>query len=121
MMALGDPQVMQGSSGEDVKVLQRLLAVHRFNVGPVDGYFGTATRNALIQFQETKGLAPDGIAGEQTWKALRTGPYVASPTLGPTVPDVPLRSGLSALPISSMMIALAVGATLFFTGFFKKT
>jgi Putative peptidoglycan binding domain len=120
MMALGDPQVSQGSSGEDVKRLQQLLAVQRFYVGPMDGMFGAKTRAGLIQFQETKGLAPDGIAGEQTWKALREGPYIMMPAMGPMIPDAPQKFGVSPLSLSSVGIFAAIAGTLFFSGFFKK-
>lgn len=119
MMALGDPQVQQGSSGNDVRALQEILATHRFSVGPIDGYFGTKTRAALIQFQETRGLTPDGVAGGETWKMLRQGPYIMQPSLGPMVPDAPTFASRTLAP-SSIMLGLAVLGTMLFTGFFKK-
>ncbi|MBQ9777326.1 MAG: peptidoglycan-binding protein [Clostridia bacterium] len=36
----------------------------------VDGFFGAATRAAVIDLQNTFGLTPDGVVGEVTWEAL---------------------------------------------------
>jgi peptidoglycan hydrolase-like protein with peptidoglycan-binding domain len=36
----------------------------------LDGYFGTGTRNAVVNFQRSQGLSPDGIVGCTTWEAL---------------------------------------------------
>lgn len=35
-----------------------------------DGIFGNGTRQAVIAFQQAKGLTPDGIVGAGTWRAL---------------------------------------------------
>lgn len=50
---------------ETVKAIQRKLCVE-----PVDGIFGAATSNAVRAYQLSKGLVPDGIAGEKTLKSL---------------------------------------------------
>lgn len=62
----------RGSKGNQVKTLQRLLSALGYSVGwtGVDGDFGPATHNAVIQFQRAKGLAADGIVGPDTWNAL---------------------------------------------------
>lgn len=65
----------QGSRGADVITLQYLLdVISEFYPGipevSQDGIFGEATRQAVIAFQQTKGLAPDGIVGPDTWRAL---------------------------------------------------
>ncbi len=49
-----------GSTGEDVKELQRLLNISQ------DGNFGPATRQAVIEFQRANGLTADGVVGPQT-------------------------------------------------------
>lgn len=59
-----------GSRGPDVKLLQSLLAQIGYNPGPVDGIFGQQTRQAAVAFQRDNGLAPDGIVGPVTWRAL---------------------------------------------------
>ena len=78
----------QGSRGTDVITLQYLLDVIAEYYPGVpsisqDGIFGNATRQAVIAFQQTKGLTPDGIVGAATWKAL----YDAYRGIGDYVPD----------------------------------
>lgn len=78
----------QGSRGTDVITLQYLLNVIAEYYPGVpsisqDGIFGNATRQAVIAFQQTKGLTPDGIVGAATWKAL----YDAYRGIGDYVPD----------------------------------
>src|SRR5260370_39168789 len=60
----------QGDSGTQVTDLQKALAVRGFDSGGTDGTFGPATRNAVITFQQSVGLDPDGVAGTQTLQAL---------------------------------------------------
>lgn len=66
----GNRTLKNGSRGDDVKELQRLLTEEGFPCGAADGIFGKATRKAVIEYQNSKGLVADGIAGEKTWKAL---------------------------------------------------
>jgi peptidoglycan hydrolase-like protein with peptidoglycan-binding domain len=47
------------------------------------GYFGEITQAALKDFQAAKGLAMDGIAGDQTFKALAAS-LSATPAIAPT-------------------------------------
>jgi peptidoglycan hydrolase-like protein with peptidoglycan-binding domain len=59
---------------DHVKVVQWYLATHpadehQYSVS-IDGYFGTQTKNAVMQFQADHGLTVDGIVGSQTWNAL---------------------------------------------------
>lgn len=60
----------QGSSGAAVLTLQTKLQEQNFNPGAIDGIFGADTKKALIAFQTSVGLTPDGIAGKNTWAAL---------------------------------------------------
>lgn len=66
------PTLRMGSSGAGVSSLQNLLNQNGASLN-VDGIFGSQTRAALIQFQQANGLAPDGIAGAQTWGRLGGG------------------------------------------------
>jgi peptidoglycan hydrolase-like protein with peptidoglycan-binding domain len=63
----------QGSSGPDVTALQTRLKELGFDPKGIDGNFGPGTRDALIAFQNSKGLTADGMAGPQTMGALRLG------------------------------------------------
>ena len=62
-----------GSSGPEVRDLQRKLAGQGINPGPADGIFGPKTEDAVRRFQERAGLAVDGIAGPRTMAALSGG------------------------------------------------
>ncbi len=61
-----------GDSGAQVKVLQVALASLGYSPGTIDGNYGTATQNAVVQFQKAAGLTADGVVGPQTRRALRT-------------------------------------------------
>jgi hypothetical protein len=52
-------------SASEVKEAQRLLAGLGYDPGPIDGQYGEKTANAIIAFQRSIGVAPDGwIDGE---------------------------------------------------------
>lgn len=70
-LAIGSwPVIMNGSSGDSVKMLQYLLN-QRIDAGlSVDGNFGTLTTAAVKRFQQMYGLTEDGIVGKNTWEAL---------------------------------------------------
>ena len=59
-----------GSSGEQVTKIQQRLAEFGYDVGEVDGVFGSQTKNAVIKFQKDNGLTADGVVGTQTLAAL---------------------------------------------------
>lgn len=64
----------KGSTGEEVKTVQRLLNVMGYKGNgkalAIDGDFGRATDSAVKAFQKKKGLTADGIVGSATWGAL---------------------------------------------------
>ena len=60
----------QGSSGSEVREVQRRLKSWGYYSGSVDGVFGKATRTAVIAFQKKNGLTADGVVGKSTYKAL---------------------------------------------------
>jgi peptidoglycan hydrolase-like protein with peptidoglycan-binding domain len=55
-----------GSEGRQVTLLQQALGAIN-----VDGVFGPETEEAVRSFQESRGLAADGVVGAQTGAALR--------------------------------------------------
>lgn len=57
--------------GQDVKDLQRALAILGFDCGNIDGIFGAHTEDALRKFQLNLALPTDGIAGAYTFEAIR--------------------------------------------------
>jgi flagellum-specific peptidoglycan hydrolase FlgJ len=69
LMASGN--LRNGSRGRDVSHIQDTLRSAGFNPGKTDGIFGPKTEAALRGFQQSKGLQVDGIAGQQTFGALR--------------------------------------------------
>lgn len=61
----------KGSSGSDVTYLQYALKIKCCAPGTIDGQFGTGTYNAVIKYQNSKGLSADGLVGDTTWNALK--------------------------------------------------
>jgi hypothetical protein len=66
------PVLRYGGTGETVRAAQGILIAHGVSVGPdkTDGDFGRNTRNGVCNFQRSRGLAVDGVIGEETWRAL---------------------------------------------------
>jgi N-acetylmuramoyl-L-alanine amidase len=56
--------------GDDVAELQRRLNSLGFDAGKVDGIFGPLALHALLDFQQNRGMAEDGIAGPRTLAEL---------------------------------------------------
>lgn len=68
----GTRLLKRGCSGSDVKALQETLISLGYDCGKwgADGDFGSATRAAVIAFQQEHKLAADGIVGDLTKAAL---------------------------------------------------
>ena len=90
----GRPFLSPGDEGDDVVALQRRLIELG---GGVDdsGAYDDATLAAVLQFQRSQGLVPDGIVGTKTWAALDA-PRQPSPT--PTVAAPGTTGDGAALP-----------------------
>jgi 3D (Asp-Asp-Asp) domain-containing protein len=65
-----DKLIKQGTRGDDVQYVQRLLADAGFYAGTIDGIFGFGTTNAVKAFQQSVGLPTDGVVGKETVKFL---------------------------------------------------
>ena len=65
-----EPVLRTGSRGDDVKTLQGRLHDLGYYTDEIDGQFGNATRTAVIEFQKTNGLDPDGMVGTETKAVL---------------------------------------------------
>lgn len=64
------PVLRQGMQGPAVVQLQERLKTLGFLKEPVDGVFGEATQAAVQAAQQKFNLAPDGVVGPTTWRAL---------------------------------------------------
>nr|MBU1328864.1 peptidoglycan-binding protein [Candidatus Omnitrophota bacterium] len=53
-----------------IKDIQTALKNADFNPGSLDGKMGPRTRQAIKDFQKSKGLVPDGAVGPKTWASL---------------------------------------------------
>lgn len=70
MQAAEAAVLKKGSTGGEVKEVQRRLKEWGYYTGEVDGIFGSGTRAAVVAFQKKNGLAADGVVGAATYKAL---------------------------------------------------
>ena len=61
----------QGDRGEQVQWIQERLEDLGYEVGEADGVFGEETRQAIVQFQLSRGLDADGVVGAGTFYALQ--------------------------------------------------
>ena len=61
----------QGDSSHDIQVWQAQMKHRGWPIEP-DGTFGPQTHAVVLQFQEEKGLAADGVIGQKTWEAAWT-------------------------------------------------
>ena len=59
-----------GSTGEEVKKIQKKLKEWGYYEGEIDGIYGSETFSAVKNFQQKNGLKVDGIAGDKTLAAL---------------------------------------------------
>ena len=65
--------LIMGDKGRDCRKLKMFLNSSLFpspHLSEDDDYFDFNTKCAVVQFQRYNGLEPDGIVGNNTWKAL---------------------------------------------------
>lgn len=60
-----------GSRGEQVKTAQNFLKQKGLYNGPVNGVFDSKMQAAVMKFQKSKGLTPDGMIGPRTQAAMK--------------------------------------------------
>ncbi|MFE3931735.1 peptidoglycan-binding protein [Streptomyces sp. YIM B13508] len=87
--------VGHGASGPAVKAVQVQLNMYR-NQLAIDGVFGPATTAAVTKFQQSRGLAADGIVGPLTWQKLVSGTALAKS--GTPAKPAPAPAAPSQLP-----------------------
>lgn len=64
------PNLYVGCTGADVEKLQKKLQELDFYSGLIDGLFGQGVEQAVINFQDRQGFAPDGVVGVFVLEAL---------------------------------------------------
>ncbi|OEF96041.1 spore cortex-lytic enzyme [Desulfuribacillus alkaliarsenatis] len=69
-----------GAQGNDVTELQTRLNQLGYYTFRITGIYGWRTQAAVRNFQRDYGLVVDGIAGPQTWGALRRNTHLAGAT-----------------------------------------
>jgi lipoprotein-anchoring transpeptidase ErfK/SrfK len=112
------PVVAPGSAGSGVLRAEILLSRAHFSCGEIDGRYGQNLRGAIRAFQESRGLAPEGVVRSDTWEALNSDTVPALITVaiapedvaGPFSPipeDMLEKAKLSGLGYSSPLEAIA--------------
>ena len=118
-----------GETGDSVATLQRNLNTLGYYSRTIDGDFGSGTEAAVIEFQRSRNLTPDGKAGPMTLAALQTAleadastttvapasasSSTASSSAGSRVSSLPPSSSSATQPSSGLAAAnpsLAVGS-----------
>lgn len=100
-----------GSTGSDVGIMQRDLNTIRkifpqLNALVVDGKFGNATKDTVMQYQSAKGLTVDGVIGKTTWNAIAQD-YASIMHDTPDVyPGTPLSQGSTGVAVVDMQTKL---------------
>lgn len=78
--------IAQGADGPEVAAIQQRLQAHGFEVGKIDGTYGSRTAAAVSNFQNSKGLAETGAVNKETWMALAAEPAGSSETVESNAP-----------------------------------
>ncbi len=65
-----EPILKQGSKGLPVRRAQKRMTLAGYDVGGVDGVYGSKTAAAVRKLQHDFGLVEDGIVGPKTWAKI---------------------------------------------------
>ena len=69
-----------GEQSSDVQNMQKLLVKYGYlSSDKASGYFGELTKEAVLSFQRTNGLAADGTAGAKSLQVLQSGSAKSKP------------------------------------------
>jgi len=97
-----------GDRGDDVKEIQNYLIAQNLLHVEADGVYGSATVQAIKDFQSALGLEADGVCGSETYKVLRAAAYdqidITTYAPGDYVPepeDYSVEPGANVTPILS--------------------
>lgn len=102
----------RGSRGDNVKLLQSMLNRIGYSLA-VDGIFGPKTEAAVIAFQRSRGLTPDGWVGRYTWQELEKAVAEATARVTPpTTPTMPQAPGPAPEGMMRKILPIALIGTL---------
>jgi peptidoglycan hydrolase-like protein with peptidoglycan-binding domain len=90
-----------GATGNEVNQVQTRLTQLGFYTGPVTGFYGELTAEAVRQFQAANGLTVDGVVGSATSAALQ-GSGQAQTMNGPDPNDGLLERGETGSAVSAL-------------------
>ncbi|WP_396135982.1 3D domain-containing protein [Bacillus sp. NEB1478] len=83
--AMGDHTLRPGVWDQDVHELQaKLKAMGFFDFPVTTGYYGPVTKQSVLDFQRSKGISVDGIAGQQTFSTIKNNLQSKSMTVSAT-------------------------------------
>ncbi|WP_371369193.1 hypothetical protein SRRS_24700 [Sporomusa rhizae] len=71
LAALGDQALKSGMTGQTVEELQSRLIELGYDSISVDGVFGETTEQSVIDYQNKKNLAADGVVGQETVQVMQ--------------------------------------------------
>ncbi|HEX4769394.1 MAG TPA: peptidoglycan-binding protein [Bryobacteraceae bacterium] len=86
-----------GNSGRGIVALQNALAAAGFSPGAIDGSFGLGTEAAVLGFQRSEGLVPDGSVGPNTAAALGLS---AIPSVPSPIPSITVEIVFQMFPVT---------------------
>lgn len=89
-------QLREGMTGDDVKLLQEILATDPdiYPEGLITGYYGNLTKNAVKRFQKLAGLEQVGNVGPQTLSKLNELLAVGAGNSGHVPPGLLIAPGI---------------------------
>jgi hypothetical protein len=71
LWSINRPNTLQlGDSGSAVLALQWRLSALHYWIGPIDGFFGDSTQQAVWALEKAVGIARNGVVGNSEWIAL---------------------------------------------------
>lgn len=95
-----------GDQGSEVTALQERLQELGYFKTNVTGYFGSVTKEAVIRFQQAKGLTPDGVVGTSTEASLGEKPLQSPEQVSDSSKQI-LQLGDRGSQVSAMQKRLA--------------
>jgi peptidoglycan hydrolase-like protein with peptidoglycan-binding domain len=97
---MAEPTLSEGASGEAVRQLQIALKETGQNPGAIDGQFGAQTLAAVKAFQQSRGIAADGVVGPITWVNIDEFAEFDKPTIKVGSTGLPVRRAQSRLTLA---------------------